>query len=262
MKRPLPLKFFLVTIITPFFLFPTTGSADCKVDQATISLTMINKPLREILKDIEKQTKYTIKIDDPKALDDKKSIILNQSPLNEALRRLLKDINYSTICNDEQKNLTLVLLDKKSISSDAVPKNIGKEPQIFDIDKIDAAFEDYKNKGGHAKTDQQSVTSSMDGVTAAFEDYHSKDRIITPEPRREVTSMDGADDAFEDYKTRDQQTFPVPERQVTSMDGADNAFEDYKTRDRRTFPEPQKQVSSMDGADAAFEDYQRLQNTK
>lgn len=108
---------FAVTIIaTPFFM-PSYGTANCDFEKTPISLKAVNKPVTEILKDIAKQTKYTIEVQSVNALDNKKSIELDQAPLDLTLNRLLKGHNYSIICNNNQKILTLVFLDKGSPSS-------------------------------------------------------------------------------------------------------------------------------------------------
>ncbi len=162
MIRSLLVKFLLFTTIIFPFLFPAPGSANFDLGETPITLNMINKPTREIIKEIEKQTKYTIEILEfcdakalNKALNNKITIVLNQIPLDQVFRRILKDLNYSVICDEKQEILTLVLLNKGTNSSAVSSRNNG-ESQTNTMGSLTAAFEDYENKKArHALTNIQ-----------------------------------------------------------------------------------------------------------
>lgn len=120
-------------------LFAQPETSDCDLKNISVSLPPTNKTIQELLQEIAKQTPYTIQVNDKndkKTLNKVKSIALFQESLNQTLRRLFKDINYSIICNEKQKILTVVLLDEKSLTTDALSAAPG-EPVSFNLEQLD-----------------------------------------------------------------------------------------------------------------------------
>ena len=102
----------LLTVAITLLPISATASSTCNFEENSISLEIINKPLKEVLKDIEKQTDLKFEVHDNKALNVIKSIILKDCPLDETLSRVFKGVNYSIICSDKQKSLSVIFLDK------------------------------------------------------------------------------------------------------------------------------------------------------
>ncbi|MBU1417893.1 MAG: hypothetical protein KKI15_05370 [Proteobacteria bacterium] len=261
MIRSFLLTCFTVTIITSPLLFPAHSTAGCDFEKTPISLKAVDQPVTEILKDIAKQAKYTIEIHNASALNNKKSIELDQAPLDLTLTRLLKDLNYSIICNDEQKTLTLVFLDKKGAQPNRINPEVSSsqrpatDSDSGSMDDITIAFEEYNNKEGDPTPVPEYQRTSMDGATDAFNDYNNKSAQPTLELEKQETSMDVVTNAFEGYNSKSSSPPETSTRPETSMDEATNAFEEYNNKDIQPDTELEKQETSMDGVTNAFEEY-------
>jgi hypothetical protein len=273
MTRTFQFTFFSVLAITSHLLVSTPSSASwtpssasCNLTNTQISLQANNQPITEILKDIEKQIDYNLVFTTNMALTNRKTIELNQSPLNLSLHRLLKGQNYSVICNDKLKTLTLRFFDKqKTLISQYNNRTVATteneiSPGSRSMDGIEAAFEEYNNTPISQTTATQQT--SMDEVTDVFEEYNNKDTLPVQVPIKQKTSMDGASEAFEEYRNN-KDTLPtqVPAKQQTSMDGVSDVFEEYdNNKDTLPVQVPIKQQTSMDGVSEAFEEYHNSSN--
>ncbi len=264
MTRPLLLKFITgVAFISPF-LFPASGTAICDLENIPVSLKVINKPVMEILKDMEKQAGYTIEVQSSQALTNKKNIELDQASLDLTIKRLLKNINYSTICNNEKKSLTLVLLDKGVLPSSISATN---KPNAFEAKSMEGAskaMDDYrKNKRPMADSPQQEP-KEMKGIASAMQSYNkNKEKgIITPAPQNQETSMDGATEAVEQYNANKQNSgdiTPAENNNGGGMSGPTNAMNEYRKLDPSRQSAPSAgQPTSMDGATTAMNQYKNL----
>lgn len=99
----------------PFAIFvPTSLSSNCDYEKSTITLEAKNRPIGNVLRDIEKQTNYSIEVQHKDVLSYNTSIAFSKTPLDQTLKRLFKNTNYSIICDDENQLLTLVLFGGSS----------------------------------------------------------------------------------------------------------------------------------------------------
>ncbi|MDW7773268.1 MAG: STN domain-containing protein [Desulfobulbaceae bacterium] len=289
----------LLTVLLGFGIvtlqhFPAYGTVNDGLKKTPVSfpvsLEMHNRPVREILDVIETQTKYTIEIlnllkaeDLDEILNNKKSIVLNEATLDQALNRLLKDYNYSILSNDNLKTLTLVLLNKENSSyavspggeAGGVAGDESGESRGVSMDSVTAAFEEYNNNTGPSQsTDdlQEQEETSMDGVTIAFEEFESNKGTQPAEDdlqEQEETSMDGATAAFEEFANNKNKGTPQvtdddsPGQEETSMDAVTIAFEEFKNNTGgQSLTDQETEATSMDGVIIAFEEYRRLNDEK
>ncbi|MBU0946534.1 MAG: hypothetical protein KJ804_20580 [Proteobacteria bacterium] len=266
MIRSFLLAFFSLTIITSPFLFPGPGTATCDFGKTPITLKAVNKPVTEILKDIEKQTQYTIEVHNAKTLDNKKSIEVNQAPLNLTLNRLLKDLSYSIICNDEQKTLGLVFLDNSGPSSPTSRRTAANESQTNSMADLSAAFDDYRNNRRETPSSPQEDPEEMRGIESAMQDYknNKNKNALSPLPSRQKTSMDAVTTALDEHKFNKQsvEDMSSPQEDINSdeMDDLTAAFEEFQQLDIAEQSLPQTENSTtMDGAETAMEEYKKQQ---
>lgn len=109
--------FILLTFNTSHVLAGKTEGELCDLDKISITLKATDRSIDEIFDDIQKQAQYAILLDDTEILNKTKSIEFTNTPLNQSLKRLLGVRNYSIICSDNEKTLTIVLLDNKKAPS-------------------------------------------------------------------------------------------------------------------------------------------------
>ena len=263
MIRLILLSFFSVTVIASPFLFPAYAAISCDFENTPISLKAVNKPITEILKDIEKQADFNFVFSANKALNSKKTIELSQSPLNLSLKRLLKDLNYSIICNDEQKSLTLIFLDKSTPSASVASHTATKNAQVDSMAGLSAAFDDYRNNSREFSPTPQQDPKEMKGISSAMQSYKSKkNNLALPSmPHTQKTSMDAATTALEEYKFNKQNAGGLSYQKSTTsteMDEISVAMDEYRNRDSSENTAPlAEEPTSMDGAVTAMEEYRR-----
>ena len=279
-RSPLLKFIFVMTIISPFF-FPGPGAAKVDLEKTSITLNLSDKPTGDILKEIEKQTTYTIEILDyceaeslEKVLNTKKSIILNQTPLDQALSRLLKDFNYSVISNARQKTLTLVLLNKNDGSYFLSSENDKDASFLIAMDDLDATLDKYNPstliKNNLNSTQTQGEAPEMDGIDIALETYskaldNNTEGQLSTQMQGEAPEMDGIDIALEAYSeahdnNTEGQLSTQMQGEAPEMDGIDIALETYsKALDNNTegqlSTQMQGEAPEMDGIDIALEGY-------
>lgn len=266
MIRSFLLAFFSLTIITSPFLFPGPGTATCDFGKTPITLKAVNKPVTEILKDIEKQTQFSFVFSTNKTLDNKKTIELYQAPLNLSLHRVLKDQNYSVICNDKQKTITLVFLDKqetrtiKNNSGVSVSTGTADNSGFDDMAEVETVFDEYNKEEFQPQPGPGKKATSMDGATEAFTNYKNKNIPTVQDQEKQETSMDEITDTFNEYKNKSTSQDNDTEKQETSMDGATESFEEYNNKTAMPTQTPAEQDTSMNGVTEAFEEYNNKQS--
>ena len=225
----------------------------------------------EVLKEIEKQTKYTFTFDDAKFLTSLVTIKFDQTPLNRAFARLLKEQNYSVICNDKQKNITLVFFAKsntpialKGSGGSKESSEVVTDPKTHDMAGVSVALAEYNRITQMHPVNPVPRTrkTPMDDATAALEEYlNNVDNQVDPMPKGQGSPMDEATAAFEEYQNNvDNRVDPMPKGQGSPMDEATAAFEEHKRNMDNSVVSSITQTleTSMDGATAAFEEYDRL----
>jgi hypothetical protein len=264
--RTFLLKSFFVTAIISPLLFPGVGTASCDLEKVLVSLDVKDKQIAEILKDIEKQAKFAIEVQDNKALTNKKSITLNQVPLDLTLNRLLKDINHSTICNNEKKTISLVLLDKGSHPSSTLAQRKSDGPQTNSMAGLSKAMDDYRNNKSSIADTSQQEPKEMKGIASALQSYKTNNEKDAPMPHEKKTSMDGATDALEQYKNNKQNSNNVTSAENNGAGGMTDlttAMNEYRNIDPSKQPAPSTGKStSMDGATTAMEEYRKIHNNR
>ncbi|MCP3931921.1 MAG: hypothetical protein GY705_22835 [Bacteroidetes bacterium] len=240
MIRSLWFVFFTILTFAFLLLLPAYGDVINDLEKANISLQAFNKPVTEILKDIEKQARCTIEVRNTDALDYTKSIELDQVSLEHSLKRVLKEHNYSIIYSDQDNIITLVVLEGKKSGYNSVAALTDTDLRTANdfgsntMDGVDSAFNNYgKNDNGEpvqASTKFKKSGTSMDGVTEAFEAYKnnsSNDKAATREIEQNETSMDEVTDVFKSYDEKDSSTPTFIEQNETSMDGLTDVFNHY-----------------------------------
>lgn len=282
-------KLLIILTISLLFLFPSFGAANDSLEKTTITIDRTDKSIGEILEEIEKQTNYTFKILDfceaetlDEIMSNKKSLVLHQASLDQAISRLLKDFNYSIISDDNKKTLTLVLMNKenkKGGSSAVASKN--NEPVGLEEDSMDAvtvAFAEYykKDRSGNqpdVNLEEQEATT-MDGATEAFEEFNAnmQNGAIqnTDQVEQEVTTMDGATKAFEEFNTNMQSgtvtNTDQAQQEETTMDAVSEAFDEYNSNmqngARMDTDQLDQEATSMDAVTEAFKQYNGLNTGK
>jgi hypothetical protein len=266
MKHPSFRSLFFLGVASSLIFFPAVVKAGCEWGENPITIEAMNKPVGEILKDIEKQTDYVIAIDDKSVLDSSKSIVLKQAPLSQALGRILKDLNFSVICDDEQKTLHLVFLDKKTPAASMTATTEIDENLAGSMNDVDIAFTEHQSNTGAAfiPDPQEQDETIMTGATAAFEEYDPRKNTPSSEDYGESdeTIMAGAADAFEEYNTSrkdlTRETEPQ-EHDETIMAGATTAFEGFTNSPAPSDQDNQEHDETiMAGATTAFVEYHRL----
>ncbi|MDY0352284.1 MAG: hypothetical protein RBR09_13600 [Desulfobulbaceae bacterium] len=254
------LKFVFFVSLSLFFLFPDPSTAGCEWGEHPVSLEAINKPVRDILRDIEKQTNYAIEVQDDAVLDSTKTIVLKQAPLNQALSRLLKELNFSVICDNEQKKLNLVFLDKKTAPSSMTATMEIDETGEGGMNDVSVAFAEYRNNPAAELIPEDQDETIMAGASSAFEEFTNSPTPSSQEPQeQDETIMAGASAALEEFmspaKTSAKEAEP-PEQDETIMAGASNAFEEFTNSPSP--PSQEQDETIMAGASNAFAEYQRL----
>jgi hypothetical protein len=232
-----------------FFSLPV--HAGCNLAESTITLKTRKTPIKDILKQIEKQIPYTIQSDNPSILQNKKSILLKQTPLDLALSRILKDINFSLVCNEEKKTLRLVLFDKqrggggeKASSGSGSALNMG-------MAALESAEADY-NSGHRVTTLKTGVDHPMMALEAAEEDYESGHRTSLPKVVAHHPMM-ALDAAEEDYESGHRTSPPrvVAHHPMMALDAAEKDYESG----HRAEVENQAVDHPMMALEAAEQDY-------
>jgi hypothetical protein len=268
MIHPLLQNLFLMMTALSLLLFPTQSTANCNLEKVLISLDAQDKPITEILKDIEKQAKLTIEVQDNQALANKKSIQLNQAPLDLTLNRLLKNISYSTICNNEQKTLSLVLLDKGSHPSSSLTRQKATTSQTNSMEGLSKAMDDYRNNKPSLAGSPQQEPKEMSGLASAMQDYQKNEgnNVNSPIPSNQKTSMDAATDALAQYKANTQNSgniAPIDNNSTGGMTDLADAMNEYRNLDSSKQPSPSVgKQNSMDGAATAMDEYKKGHNNR
>lgn len=246
------LQFLSATVVISPFLFPVAGMAKCDLEKIFISLDAKDKPVVEILKDIEKQAKYTIETQgNNKPLTNNKSIKLDQTPLDLSINRLIAGLDYSMVCNSDKKVITLILLDKNGS-----PASVSTQTQ--------------KNTDG-------TPTNSMEGVAAAAQLYENNKKQSsasrqesTDTPQQESEEMKGfaaASQIYEDNKKRaassKQKTTDIPQQEPQEMKGFAAAAQIYENKKKQpsapkqeSTDAPQQEPQGMKGFAAAAQVYE------
>ncbi|HHO47824.1 MAG TPA: hypothetical protein ENN06_05150 [Desulfobacteraceae bacterium] len=259
------LKFVFLGSLSLFLLFPNPGTAGCDWGEHPVSLEAIDKPVRDILRDIEKQTDYAIEVDDETVLNSTKTIILKQAPLNQALSRLLKELNFSVICDNEQKKLNLVFLDKKTPPSSMTARMEIDETGEGGMNDVSVAFAEYQNNPATESIPdpQDQDETIMAGASRAFEEFTNSPTPSSQEAQEhDETIMAEASTAFEEFmnpaKPSAREAEPS-EHDETIMAGASTAFEEFSNSPTPSSQEAQEHDETiMAGATTAFVEYQRL----
>lgn len=99
----------LVMMTAGFTLGSIVWAQGLVEDNVLISLRADQEMLKDVLKEIEKQTGYTIKVDQ-KVQKRKVSLNLNKVSLSEGIHRLFSGMNYSVVFDDKRKNITVLSL--------------------------------------------------------------------------------------------------------------------------------------------------------
>jgi len=200
----------------------------CDLEKTTISLKAYNKPVAAILKDIENQTEFTFDVPNSKLLDNKMSIELNNSPLDTTLKRLLKSINYSIICDSERNSLTLVLLDKKSgLSSSVSTQSTTNNMETGSMVAMSTALDDYKNGIRYPEETPYKDPLGMEGISAALDDYKNGIRYPEETPYKDPPGMEGISAALDDYKNGIRYPEETPYKDPPGMEGISAALHEY-----------------------------------
>ena len=257
--------FLSVTVIPSFLLYTATyGTAKCDLEQTPISLKAYNKTVTEILKDIESQANYTIKVPSPELLGNKVSIEFDKTPLNRTLKRLLKGVNHSIICDNELNTLTLILLDKNTLSSSIPTGSTTKNSLVDSMVEVSAAFDDYFNSKGETSLYSQEEPEEMKGLSSAMQEFHqNKLNNTTPTmPHSQKTSMDEVTEAFNQYKVNhNEEAFLSSQEEPEEMKGLSSAIQEFhQNKLNNTIPTmPHSQKTSMDEVTEAFKQYKANQ---
>ncbi len=247
------------------------GTATCDLEKISISLDTKDKLVTEILKEIEKQAKYTFEILGDNALTIKKSIKLDQTPLDLTLNRLLTGLNYSIICNNDKKIIMLVLLDKNgSPSSTPTPKNTNGAP-TNGMEGLSKAMDAYHSNKRAAVDPNQQEPEEMKGLSSALQDYtnNKANKTIPTSPPHEKTEMDAATEALKQHKANEQSPDAIPLAENTGsgeMVGLASAMKEYhNTAPSKSAAPPvtqQATPTTMDGATTAMEEYRKLHTNR
>ncbi len=80
-------------------------------NRVLISIRAERKLLKDVLKEIEQKTGYTIKVDRPLG-ERKVSFRFNNVPLSESIQRLFSGTNYSILFDDKKKEISVLSLGK------------------------------------------------------------------------------------------------------------------------------------------------------
>lgn len=266
MKQLLVVPFLCVTAITISLFFSSAIAANCDYEETPISLSVLNKPMTEILEQIAQQIDFTLDVQNIEALTINKSIELDQIPLDQTLKRLLKNVNYSVICDNEKQALTLVLFDKTMIARSApiaTPSSTAEHTNTSaprEMDEISDALNKYNNMKNADITEQEDP-EEMRGISAALQDYqqNSENGNIPTFNTEQKTSMDGLTEAVSEYTTKEESSpTSEPSSSVSSgeMAGLDTALNEYNTQNNTNQTEQQTESTSQ--IDAAFNEFDRL----
>jgi hypothetical protein len=268
MIHPFFLSFISVTTLTSLFIFPTHGTATCDLDKISISLDVNDKLVTEILKDIERQTEYTFELQGNKTLTNKKSIKLDQTPLDLTLNRLLTGLSYSAICNNDKKLITLALLDNnRSLTSASKQRNTAGI-QTNGMEGLSEALDDFRSNKSTAVNAPQQVPEEMKGLSKALQDYSTsiENNTITTKPNIQKTSMDAATEALDQYNNKStSEITPAENSNSGEMAGLAAAIKEYREKphpEHSALPAAQqtRATTTMDGATTAMEEYKKIHN--
>lgn len=269
------IKTILGTLLSLFIaVTPALASQLCNYEDIPITLKAIDTPVEEILHDIGEQSQYSIDVKHPELLQGNRSISFRKTGLKNSFKRLFKGINYSIICNEEEKSLSLVLFDSSSQSKSsphrAAETQRPSRGNQKEITGAESAFED-RNEGIVAATSSDDEGSEeMGGIEQAMASKTSTpdNQKKALEDESEPTEMDPVTQAFESYKSGDAptggdvQTGGAASNTQTSsgeMAGVEQAMDDYnagvKTEINQPSDNQETPTAVMDEVDGAFDDY-------
>lgn len=275
-KIKLSQRISLAAVSASLIISPSLADV-CDIEQIPISISAMNKPMPEILQQIAEQTELTINVENLDILGTNKSIELEQVPLDSTFKRLLKNVNYSVICDDKEKSLTLVLFDKsmvpasRPVASTPVETNptVASRPspssqeEAFEqeMDDISSALNDYYS--GQVQSPSTEDPEEMRGITSALDEFH-ENQASGAEPVATVkkkTSMDEMNEAIEQYNSSpapSAQTGSTEESSPGEMAAVDNALKEYNVG--QTAPQSTQSSTGQGNQseiDKAFSDFER-----
>ncbi len=211
------------------FCFLSSGNAAPGIKPPLVSLKAIDLSVRAILEDIELQTGYEIIVNDTDVLNKKKSFFFNEIPLEQSIARLFKKVNHSIVVNYKSKQLTILLLNQKSLHNSL--GTYASTPTSTGMIGVDRAFEQAENSSGDLLSYQNMKVkeTTMDGVDTAFEiaENNNGQLLSYEEMKRKETTMDGVNVAFGRSEKNSGQllSYKDMKRHKSTMDGVDTAFE-------------------------------------
>jgi hypothetical protein len=190
---------FIVTVVGQLFTLSLGNAADCDLKKTTVTLEAVDRPLAEILKEMEKQTQFTIELQNKTVLTNKKNIQLTQTPLDIALSRLLTKHNFSVICDSDHRLIRLVLLGNEVRTKDIV--STPKQPDSAKMGKVSEVMDNYKANQSNSPSTQQQEDEKMHELSAAFESYDAKKSQppVDAKPKHEKNSMDVVSEILDQY---------------------------------------------------------------
>ncbi len=119
---------FLITLVGGIIsttLAITSFGSQKDAEVPVFSLNAKEEPLRNVLDKISKASGYEITLNEESG-DQPVSVTLKNVTLDEALKRVLQDLNYIAIWNEEDKKISLTIYDLGGPK-----KNIKTRPEIF-----------------------------------------------------------------------------------------------------------------------------------
>ncbi len=152
-------------------MVPDSGRATCDLENASLSLSVSDKPISEILQHIESEVGCRIQIKNKNILQKSISMELHEVPFQQVLKRILKRTNHSIIYSADRSQLTVIIMGKSSVasasSSRAVPKmNMANQGDNF-------LREQNKQKNEYGFSHFQDDPEEMMGLSAVNEDVDS-----------------------------------------------------------------------------------------
>ena len=186
---------------TATILSPMVSLGSDSGEEATVfSLDVDNKPLREVLKEIEKSTSYKISTEQ-QWLDLPMTAKLQNVGVEEGLRRLLKGFNHALIVIDQEKR---IFIDIRGPSVDKKPLAGGKNSQ--QIDSLDREVIPPKNPGEKGVTLRE-----IQAIRSRHKETNPLDREVFPPKAPGQRGMTVRElKALEAQQKSESSVFPFP----------------------------------------------------
>lgn len=245
-----------VTVVTSLLFFANDGVAMCNLEKTSISIKAYDKPVAVVLKDIENQAEFTIDIPNPKLLSNKISIELDDTPLDLTLKRLLKGHNYSIICDEGLKTLTLLLLEGNTLPSTV--STTSKTQTTGSMLELSAALDDYSQNISYSESPHKDPPG-MTGISASLDDY--RQNISYPQsPHKDPPGMEGISAALDEYQNNKKYNNDPAmfHSQESSMDSVTEALEQYRIQQQNSeniVISEDSNFGEMAGVNTALDEY-------